>query len=122
MLLCDHGSPIPTVTAARNDLASQLRKRLELSNHELVACSMERREGPVYAFNEPLLAEAIKLAQGEVVVLMLFLLPGRHAGPGGDVATLCAQNAPAGVNWRLSPLIGDHPGLTEVIRHGYTTC
>ncbi len=122
VLLCDHGSPIPTVTAARNDLASQLRKRLELSSHELVACSMERREGPAYAFNEPLLADAIKCTQGEVIVLMLFLLPGRHAGPGGDVATLCAQNAPAGVTWKLTPLIGENPRLTEVIRRGYTTC
>jgi sirohydrochlorin ferrochelatase len=122
VLLCDHGSPIPSVTAARDDLASQLRKRLELSSHELVACSMERREGPAYAFNEPLLADAIERTQGEVIVLMLFLLPGRHAGPGGDVAKICTQHAPSSISWKLSPLIGEHPGLTEVIRRGYTAC
>lgn len=122
VLLCDHGSPIPTVTAVRNDLATQLRKRLELSSNELVACSMERRDGPTYAFNEPLLAEAIQRTQGEVIVLMLFLLPGRHAGTGGDVATLCTQHAPAGITWKLSPLIGDHLGLTKLIWRGYTTC
>ena len=115
VLLCDHGSPIRTVTAARDDLAARLRARLGLGDSELVACSMERREGPAYAFNEPLLAEAIRRAKGEVTVLMLFILPGRHAGAGGDVATICANHAPPGTSWRLSPLIGDNPGLVELL-------
>ena len=113
VLLCDHGSPIPAVTAARDDLARRLRERLALGPSDLVACSMERREGPAYAFNEPLLAEAIRSARGDITVLMLFLLPGRHAGPGGDVASICAEHAPQGIGWRLSPLIGDHAGLAE---------
>jgi hypothetical protein len=56
--------------------------------------SMERREGEAYAFNEPLLASRLAAApfdEGDVVVALQFLSPGRHAGPGGDVATICEQ-------------------------------
>lgn len=115
VLLCDHGSPIRAVTAARDDLATRLRARLGLDASQLVACSMERREGPAYAFNEPMLADAVAQARGEVTVLMLFILPGRHAGDGGDVATICSTHATPGTRWRLSPLIGDNPGLVELL-------
>jgi len=115
VLLCDHGSPIAAVTAAREDLAARLRALLGLDETQLVGCSMERREGPAYAFNEPMLADAIGRAEGETVILMLFILPGRHAGAGGDVATLCAAHAKPGTSWRLSPLIGDHPGLVDLL-------
>jgi sirohydrochlorin ferrochelatase len=111
VLLCDHGSPLPAVAAVREDLAARLRRRLGLRADELIGCAMERRAGPDYAFNEPMLADAIRGASGKAVILMLFLLPGRHAGAGGDVARLCAENAPAGLSWTVSPLLGDHPGL-----------
>ncbi|MCX8489429.1 MAG: hypothetical protein ORN22_10020, partial [Opitutales bacterium] len=42
VLLCDHGSPIPEVTACRNALAASLRQELGLKPEELIACSMER--------------------------------------------------------------------------------
>jgi sirohydrochlorin ferrochelatase len=119
VLLCDHGSPIREVTAAREDLAARLRQKLNLSTEALLGCAMERRAGPEYAFNEPMLADAMASAQGKVVVLMLFILPGRHAGPGGDVATLCAQHAPANVTWQLSPLLGEHPQLATILAHNY---
>jgi sirohydrochlorin ferrochelatase len=120
--LCDHGSPIREVTACRNMLAISLRNQLELNDDELIACSMERREGPEYDFNEPLLEDALRQAKGEAVILMLFLLPGRHAGPDGDVATIAKECAPAGLNWKISPLLGTHialPGLL-MIRHAVT--
>ena len=119
VLLCDHGSPIREVTAAREDLAARLRQKLNLSTEALLGCAMERRAGPEYAFNEPMLADAMARAQGKVVVLMLFILPGRHAGPGGDVATLCAQHAPAHVTWQLSPLLGEPPQLATILAHNY---
>ena len=83
VLLCDHGSPIKEVTRCRDQLAAALRRKLGLTAAELVACSMERREGAEYAFNEPLLQDALTRTRGDVVILMLFLLPGRHAGPDG---------------------------------------
>ena len=123
VLLCDHGSPIPEVTACRNALAASLRQELGLKPEELVACSMERREGAEYDFNEPLLEHALQQAKGDAVILMLFLLPGRHAGAEGDVATIAKEHAPAGLRWKLSPLLGTHPALPSLIelRHSSAT-
>jgi hypothetical protein len=122
VLLCDHGSPIPEVTACRNALAASLRKELGLKPEELIACSMERREGAEHDFNEPLLEDALQSAKGDAVILMLFLLPGRHAGPDGDVATIAKEHAPSGLRWKLSPLLGTHPALPALLfrRHLYS--
>jgi sirohydrochlorin ferrochelatase len=116
VLLCDHGSPIKEVTVCRDALARSLREELKLDAHDLVACSMERREGSEYDFNEPLLETALRSAKGDAVILMLFLLPGRHAGPNGDVATIAQEHAPAGVRWKTSPLLGEHPLLADVLQ------
>ena len=120
--LCDHGSPIPEVTRCRNFFASALRTQLGLKDEELIACSMERREGAEYDFNKPLLEDALQQAKGEVVILMLFLLPGRHAGADGDVATIATEHAPALLCWKLSPLLGTHPALPALLfrRHLYS--
>ena len=120
--LCDHGSPIPEVTRCRNFFASAIRTELGLKDDELIACSMERREGAEYDFNEPLLEVALQQAKGEAVILMLFLLPGRHAGGDGDVATIAKEHAPAGLRWKLSPLLGTHPALPALLfrRHLYS--
>lgn len=115
VLLCDHGSPIQEVTRCRNSLATQLRNQLGLEDGELIGCSMERREGAEYDFNKPLLADALQPAKGNAVILMLFLLPGRHAGPNGDVATIAKEHAHDGVSWKLSPLLGTHPDLASVL-------
>ena len=120
--LCDHGSPIPEVTRCRNFFASAIRTELGLKEDELIACSMERREGAEYDFNEPLLEDALQQAKGEAVILMLFLLPGRHAGGDGDVATIAKEHAPEGLRWKLSPLLGTHPALPALLfrRHLYS--
>jgi hypothetical protein len=76
---------------------------------------MERREGPEYAFNEPLLATALQRAPGDVIILMLFLLPGRHAGPDGDVATIAKEHAKPGAQVHMSPLLATHPRLLELL-------
>jgi len=117
--LCDHGSPIPEVTRCRNFFASAIRTELGLKDDELIACSMERRDGPEYDFNEPLLEDALQQAKGEAVILMLFLLPGRHAGGDGDVATIAKEHAPAGLQWKLSPLLGTHPALPALLSRRY---
>jgi sirohydrochlorin ferrochelatase len=115
VLLCDHGSPIREVTACRDMFAVSLRNQLGLKDVELIACSMERREGTEYDFNEPLLEHALQSAKGDAVILMLFLLPGRHAGGDGDVATIAQEHAPDGVRWKLSPLLGKHPALPALL-------
>jgi sirohydrochlorin ferrochelatase len=93
VVLVDHGSPQPAVAEVRNHLGQQVRAVLGHEIADFAVASMERREGDAYAFNEPLLASALSTPpfnRGEVVVALQFLSPGRHAGPGGDIATICA--------------------------------
>jgi sirohydrochlorin ferrochelatase len=122
VMLVDHGSPRPEVTAVREALASQMRARLGPKARCVVAASMERRPGPEFAFNEPLLARALDAVfaahgAGPVLIAPLFLQPGRHAGPGGDIARLCAEARARnpGLSTSLAPLLGTHPGLIEML-------
>ncbi len=117
ILLCDHGSPAQEVTACRNALAHDLATELNLPAERVIACSMERREGPEYAFNEPLLETALRRCNNNVTILMLFVLPGRHAGPGGDVETIANAHAPESIQVRMSPLLNNpkHGLLPELI-------
>lgn len=117
--LVDHGSPARAVTAVRDELAAQLAAELG-SGHEVAAASMERREGGEYDFCEPLLERLLARPgwrEGDVTVAMQFLLPGRHAGPAGDVAQICrrAEAAAPGLRTRLTPLVGEHPLLVEIL-------
>lgn len=116
--LVDHGSPEREVTAVRDALAGQLQALLGPERH-VAACSMERRPGPAYGFNEPLLENLLLLPEweGEVVVALQFLLPGRHAGPEGDVAHICrqAEAARAGLRTQPTPLVGAHPLLIGIL-------
>jgi len=120
VLLCDHGTPIIEVNHVRNLLAQEISKKLGLDSKQLIACSMERREGDQYAFNEPLLESAFSKVSAHAIILMQFLLPGRHAGTGGDVAEICEKNAPRGVTWELSPLIGTHPSLPRLLARRFS--
>ncbi len=88
VVLVDHGSPLEALAALRDRLAAAMAAELTETVASVTASSMERREGPEYAFNEPLLENALTQPEhrGRTVVLsMLFLNPGRHAGEGGDV-------------------------------------
>lgn len=117
--LVDHGSPVPEVTAVREALAEQLRR--ELGDGALVAgCCMERRPEAEYDFNGPLLEELLGREgwrESAVTVALQFLLPGRHAGPDGDVAAICRRAASVHprLRTRLTPLVGEHPELVEIL-------
>ena len=90
--LVDHGTPAPEVNAVRNSLTDLVRETLGTEVSDVTACSMERREGAEYDFNEPLLENVLKDQKlNEVVVSLLFLSPGRHAGKDGDIAEICAH-------------------------------
>ena len=94
VLLVDHGSPQRDVAAVRDHLGSQLTGMLGAEVEAAGVASMERRPGPEFAFNEPLLAGQLRrppFDSGDVVLALQFLSPGRHAGAGGDIAAICAS-------------------------------
>jgi sirohydrochlorin ferrochelatase len=81
---------------------------------------MERRAGPEFDFNEPLLATALcrpPFDTGEVIVVPQFYFPGRHAGPDGDLARICDKAAAEnpGRKIHLAPTIGSDPRLIGIL-------
>lgn len=120
VLLTDHGSPTRAVTVVRDHLAAQLRVELGDDAVAVGVASMERREGVAFEFNEPTLARALRAEPfdtGEVVVALQFLLPGRHAGPDGDLAQICraAVAERPDLRTRLTEPLAEHPLLVEVL-------
>jgi sirohydrochlorin ferrochelatase len=117
--LVDHGSPAREVVAVRDQLAKQL--QAQLGPRALVAASsMERRPGLDYAFGDPLLEDLLQRpdwSEGDVIVAMQFLLPGKHAGPEGDVAAICARarERRPGLRLHQTALVGEHPLLSEIL-------
>ena len=102
--LVDHGSPVAAVTAVRNALAKQLAVELGDIVTAVKPCSMERRPGAEYDFNEPLLDKLLMREgwnAGPVIVAQLFLMPGRHAGPTGDIAKICETAATCSTSLRI---------------------
>lgn len=120
LVLVDHGSPLPQVTAVREAVAARLRLALGGEVGGITTASMERRPGEAYAFNEPLLANLLGrpgFAGGDVVVALLFLAPGRHAGTGGDIDRICAaaEVAYPGLRTHRTEPLGSHPRMPELL-------
>ena len=118
LALVDHGTPIIEVNRVRNAVAQQL--ACELGVTVVLPCSMERREGKAYAFNDPLLEKLGSIDDfvgGRLILAMFFLLPGRHAGEGGDVAEICEDLIAEGTFEEIqnTPLLGEHPMLIEIL-------
>jgi sirohydrochlorin ferrochelatase len=118
VVLVDHGSPSPRITEVRKGIARDLRLGYGLTVAQAV---MERRAGREYDFNGPLLeqwlAEQAESGNTEVIIAMLFFLPGRHAGPCGDVESICrgvAERHPQ-LRYTITPLIADHPLLLDLL-------
>jgi len=121
IVLVDHGSPDPQVTAVRQHLAQQLRAQSGLIN-PLDEAVMERRDGAQYDFNGELLETVLrrKAQQGvtEILLLMQFFLPGRHAGEGGDIEQIChrIESEFEGLKIVVSPLVAQNPLLIPVLQ------
>jgi len=118
--MVDHGTPAEVVNRVRNAVARQLAELLEGAVAGVEPCSMERRDGAAYDFNEPLL-ERIDQLDGwsgcDLVVALFFLLPGRHAGEAGDVAQICdTMIERRGVRSVVrTPLLCAHPLLLDLL-------
>lgn len=122
--LVDHGSPVREVTEVRDRVADHLAQLLRERVAAVSPCSMDRRPDAEYDFNEPLLANLLATPlwnAGQVVVAHLFLLPGRHAGEGGDIAQICAraESENPGLQVARAGLLGDAPGLIDVLVDRY---
>jgi len=118
--LVDHGSPVREVAQARDEIAAQLAKELGGTVSAVAPCSMERRPGAAYDFNEPLLETLLAQVpwnSGPVIVAQLFLQPGRHAGSEGDIAEICARaiNVSPTLRVRRTEPLGTHPRLIELL-------
>lgn len=116
----DHGSPARAVAAARDEVAAQVRAQLGGIVREVAACSMERRPGAEYDFNEPLLETLLARPEwqtGPVIVALLFVAPGRHAGPEGDVAQICRRTRAGGdfTEVKFTRVLGRHPRLVALL-------
>lgn len=122
IVVVDHGSPLAQVNEVRRWVVDDLRQRLPV-HIRVDQAVMERRDGAQYDFNGELLADVLDrlAASGQrvsVAVVLLFLLPGRHAGPDGDITGICADaiTGHPGLEVALSPLVGDHPLLVDILR------
>lgn len=117
VIVVDHGGPSPESAALRNCLADEVRGLLGQEIGPLTAASME---GEAHAHNRPLLAETLATPgfdAGDVVIAPLFLSPGRHAGPNGDLAQIAqaAEAGPSALHCHFTALVGTHPRAAEVL-------
>lgn len=118
VILVDHGGPSPASAALRDVLAAEVRVALGAEIGPLTAASMEGVHGPL--LEEQLLSPSH--FGSDVVVALLFLSPGRHAGSGGDIAQICraAEMRSPALRCHLTGLVGTHrsavPPLARALR------
>jgi sirohydrochlorin ferrochelatase len=108
VVVVDHGGPSATSAALRDQLAAEVRTLLGGEITVLAAASME-------GTHRPLLAEQLRssgFAGNTVVVAPLFLSPGRHAGPGGDLARICAASD---AQCHIADLVGTHVFVADAL-------
>lgn len=126
LVLVDHGSPVPRVTAVRQHLAQSVQDKLP-DGVILEEAVMERREGKEYDFNGDLLEDWLsqKAASGEThaTVILMFFLPGRHAGEGGDIVEICnnVMEKHPEFNITISPLMTEHPDIISILENRLKT-
>ena len=121
VVVVDHGGPSPASAKLRNELAAEIRTELGPEVGLVVAASME---GAAHPHNQPLLSAQLAtpgFSSGDVVIAPLFLSPGRHAGPAGDLAEIAQVAGQTGVPQKppqrchFTGLIGNHPQAIEVL-------
>lgn len=124
VILVDHGSPQAAVALVRDHLGAQVKAMIGDEVSAFAVASMERRPGPEYHFNDPLLANLLgspPYDAGDVVILLQFLSPGRHAGPSGDIAEICEEAARGCPDLRsyLTDPIANDPRVIAVLAERY---
>ena len=120
VILLDHGTPVRAVNHIRNDLARRMGQLMGQGASAVLPASMERREGPNYRFNEPLVEDLLsggRFERGLLILSLLFLFPGRHAGPGGDIEQICDRVRGRQPKLRIIQTVplGSSPALTKIL-------
>lgn len=108
VIVVDHGGPSVASARLRDALAAEIRSLLGREVGTLTAASME-------GAHPPLLAEQLQqadLARRDVIVAPLFLSPGRHAGPAGDLARIGRASA---ARCHFTELVGTHPHAVDAL-------
>jgi sirohydrochlorin ferrochelatase len=123
VIIVDHGGPSEASAALRNAVAAEVAHELRAEIGALTAASLE---GEAYAHNRPLFVDALAspgFDRGDVVVAPLFLAPGRHAGPKGDLAEIAAEaeDRSAPLRCHFTPLVGNHPLVLDVLADALST-
>ena len=108
VIVVDHGGPSSTSAALRDGIVAEVRSLLGADIGPLVAASMEGSHGPL--LGDTLASPTFD--HGDVVIAPLFLSPGRHAGPEGDLAHI-ARAASARVHF--TELVGTHPVAVDAL-------
>ena len=121
VILVDHGTPEIKVNKVRTFLARQLESLLKGKIRILAEASMERRKGKEYSFNDPLLLHQLsekKFNQGDVIISLLFLSPGHHAGIEGDITQICleAERREPKLRTHLTELVGADENLITLLK------
>jgi sirohydrochlorin ferrochelatase len=124
--LVDHGTPLKEVNQVREEVGLECRHLLAKEVAGFSTCAMERREGAEYDFNDPLLESLLEKWAGagvrEIILSQFFLLPGRHAGPGGDLEQIVqpfTDRLPELSVYRADNL-GTHPLVMDILRERMT--
>jgi sirohydrochlorin ferrochelatase len=120
VVVVDHGGPSRNSADIRNQVADAVRLGLGETIAGLSPASMESPDGPDFEFNRPLLADVLAQTgfdRGDVLIAPLFLSPGRHAGPKGDLAGIAqeAEKRSPGLRCHFTQLVGTHPETIETL-------
>lgn len=119
-IVVDHGGPSPSSAAVRDQIVMEIRAELGATIRGIAAASLG---GSRYAHNRPGFAEVFArrgFDRGDVIIAPLFLAPGRHAGPSGDlmrIAAAACQQQPK-LHCHFTELIGTHPQVVELLAAG----
>lgn len=117
IVLVDHGSPSPKVTAVRQHIAAALQQQID----DIVIEQAVMERGTEYDFNGPLLESWLteKAIKGEknAIIALMFFLPGKHAGEAGDIEKICERikKQYPEFNIHIAPLIAEHAELIEIL-------